>query len=286
MGVGYFKKIVLRSGFELWFSSCKYHEKTKFVSCESSLGLHFNFVLSGECRCISEEQSSKFKSTEGHQHIVYFPYDSVHEIYPYQIFSDVCIVVKPELFYSLFDRTDDFLDCDLNKVTSREHYRQCSVITTEMREILQRIIYCNVSRSLRKLFLESQALYLLYCQLAQWHPEKVINERPVYHPRDLEAIQQVKRFLEKNLNSKHNLSTLANLAGMSHTKLNRCFKEIYGLTVFKFLREKRLVKAHELLGMGYTVTEIAYQLGYSSLSHFSQTFYRYYGIYPNQIRRQ
>ena len=90
----------------------------------------------------------------------------------------------------------------------------------------------------------------------------------------------------KNLADLPGLFDLAKLAGMSHCKLNRRFKELFGNTVFGCLREMRLEKARQLLTAGdMNVTEISYAVGYSCLSHFSKALKKYH-ISPRRCRKR
>jgi AraC family transcriptional activator of pyochelin receptor len=74
--------------------------------------------------------------------------------------------------------------------------------------------------------------------------------------------------------------------GLSHPKLNYGFREIYGSTIFGYLRELRLNKAKALLDDGtMNVTEVAYEVGYSSLSYFTKAFRDYFGTAPGSYLR-
>ena len=90
-----------------------------------------------------------------------------------------------------------------------------------------------------------------------------------------------KDYMLHNLENTIHLQDLTKIAGMSHPKLNRCFRRFYGKTVFQYLRDERLKKARVLIeNQGRTVTEAAYLVGYSSLSHFSKAYKHHYGISP------
>ncbi|MDQ0467707.1 helix-turn-helix domain-containing protein [Labrys wisconsinensis] len=60
-------------------------------------------------------------------------------------------------------------------------------------------------------------------------------------------------------------------------------------TVGQFLQGRRLQRAYELLvadpGGRLTVSEIAYQVGFKNVSHFSRTFSRQFGIAPRDARQ-
>ena len=60
-------------------------------------------------------------------------------------------------------------------------------------------------------------------------------------------------------------------------------------TVGQFLVEKRLQRAYELLAKDIhghlTVSEVAYQVGFKNVSHFSRTFSRHFSMAPRDVRQ-
>ncbi len=83
------------------------------------------------------------------------------------------------------------------------------------------------------------------------------------------------------------LVELAQAVGLSHSKLNRFFPQLYGTTVFHYLRDLRMHHARMLLNNGnMNVTEAAISVGYSNLSHFSNAFRDKFGLLPSQYLRQ
>jgi len=83
------------------------------------------------------------------------------------------------------------------------------------------------------------------------------------------------------------LERLAEAAGMSHARLNRCFRKVYGQTVFAWLRDRRLERAEHCLGDGgQSITEIAFLCGFSSSSHFAAAFRERHGCTPAAFRRR
>jgi AraC-like DNA-binding protein len=69
--------------------------------------------------------------------------------------------------------------------------------------------------------------------------------------------------------------------GLTHTKLNRGFREIYGTTVFGYLHQIRLEQAKLLLEeQRMNVTEVALTVGYNSLPSFSTAFSKHFGLKP------
>ncbi|NCU21910.1 AraC family transcriptional regulator, partial [Candidatus Falkowbacteria bacterium] len=93
--------------------------------------------------------------------------------------------------------------------------------------------------------------------------------------------------LTADLSHPPSLEDLAREAGMSHARLNRCFRRAYGTTVFAWLRDHRLERAcHHLRQDAHSITEIAFLCGFSSSSHFAAAFRERHGCSPARYRRQ
>jgi len=81
------------------------------------------------------------------------------------------------------------------------------------------------------------------------------------------------------------LSDIASKSGLSLRNFNRLFLQETGLTPKDFLILKRVEKAKTLLReTRMTVTDIALEVGYNSLSKFIATFKRIEGILPSDFR--
>ena len=80
-----------------------------------------------------------------------------------------------------------------------------------------------------------------------------------------------------------NAQYLAELCGISYDYLRQLFERFYGLTPIKYINELKLKRAKELLSSGmYSVSEAAYNSGFSDLSHFSRFFKANVGVLPSE----
>jgi len=91
--------------------------------------------------------------------------------------------------------------------------------------------------------------------------------------------------LRRDLEYPPALAELARRAGLSETSLKRGFRQVYGTTVFGYLRSQRMARARALLASGEaTVLEAAAQVGYSNPSNFAAAFRQEFGLNPKEFQ--
>jgi AraC-like DNA-binding protein len=96
-----------------------------------------------------------------------------------------------------------------------------------------------------------------------------------------ERVEKVVALLREKLSEPPTLEELGRVAGCSPFHLSRTFSTATGMTIPQYTRQLRLERAAELLKSGkFNVTEAALEVGYSSLSHFSQAFHDAFGCCP------
>ncbi len=73
--------------------------------------------------------------------------------------------------------------------------------------------------------------------------------------------------------------------GFSERTLSRIFQTALNMSFYQYLKLVRMTKAMEkLLGSNQTISEIAYAVGYNSISSFSNTFFKMVGKRPSEFR--
>ncbi len=83
------------------------------------------------------------------------------------------------------------------------------------------------------------------------------------------------------------LTRLAQLAGLSNSRLSHLFKRETGLDLRSFLTSYRLERAAHLLGNAdVAVKEISYLVGYRHTASFIRAFRKSFGCTPQQYRCQ
>ncbi len=96
-----------------------------------------------------------------------------------------------------------------------------------------------------------------------------------------ERSERVVALLQQHLSEPLTLEEIGRAVGCSPFHLSRTFSAAMGMTIPQYLRQLRMERAAELLKSGkFNVTEAALEVGYSSLSHFSQAFHETFGCCP------
>lgn len=148
------------------------------------------------------------------------------------------------------------------------------------------ILSCDYSDGLKRLFLLSKTIELLVLQAESFNNFQNSKSEYIKHDYDKERIVFARDYLVKNIESPPTLIELAKIAGINEYKLKRGFKEMFNQTAFSYLSDLRLDLAkNDLLEGKKQATEIAFELGYCSLQHFSNSFKKKFGITPSQTRR-
>ncbi len=78
-------------------------------------------------------------------------------------------------------------------------------------------------------------------------------------------------------------ATFAREVFMSRMQLNRKLQALTGRSTHEFIRNLRLQKAASLLAARWgNITEVAYEVGFSDISHFAKAFRKQYGVTPSE----
>jgi AraC family transcriptional regulator, exoenzyme S synthesis regulatory protein ExsA len=91
--------------------------------------------------------------------------------------------------------------------------------------------------------------------------------------------------INSHLYSNLSLSELSELTNMSLSTFKREFKKVYKCSPATYIRDKKLIKAKELLSLlNLRMTDIAFECGFNDVVHFSKSFKQKYGLSPSTYR--
>ncbi len=285
LGEGTIQSIQIRDGMDLILVDQKPDRDLVLEITVSPELTKLFFTLSGQMKAIFPGSNQHYIIPAGERTLgVFGPKMNVvfSRDQPTQV---ACISFENHLLQSLEGESQVILDkvSQMIQKTLTGMDRPSNPIDSAMLLVLHQIQNCPYQDSLRQVYLESKVLELLVLCSEQSSSIKP-NGHSQLHAQDIDKIHYAKEILLENMETPPSLLELAKQVGINDFKLKKGFREILGTTVFGFLREQRMEKARLLLEEGkMNVTEVLYDVGYNSPSHFTFEFKKRFGITPSSL---
>ncbi|MCV9929776.1 AraC family transcriptional regulator [Flavobacterium sp. LS1R49] len=152
-------------------------------------------------------------------------------------------------------------------------------VPTVLREI---IAYSSKWSKIEEYSIEEEAfLNAIFVALPSFFKDAMTLN--VVIPND-ERLLQISNFIIDNIGDNLQVSTIAENNNMSLRSLERVFKKETTITISKYIQLVRIIKGIEFLSTGkYTVSQVAYLVGYKSLQAFSSSFFQILNKRPNEF---
>lgn len=104
---------------------------------------------------------------------------------------------------------------------------------------------------------------------------------------DLSRIYKTVDFIEQNYNKQISVKDLENVSRYSYRNIQRIFKHLCNETIGAYQVRLRMERAYKLILYSKdNLSEIAYEVGFESLSAFSKAFKKQFGITPRQAKKE
>lgn len=130
---------------------------------------------------------------------------------------------------------------------------------------------------------ETRTLDLVHGILAQLAGASA--DRPAgQRAHHLRLVQRTLELLHSGEADGWSLERLAAAVGASASTLQRQFQAAQGMSVFAYQRQRKLQQAHDALQGGVSISEAAWQAGYSSAANFTTAFRRQFGLTPQRVQ--
>lgn len=103
----------------------------------------------------------------------------------------------------------------------------------------------------------------------------------LYNPVDI-AFENI---IDANLFNNLSIGELSFLTNRSESTFKRDFRKIYAIAPAKYIKQKKLGKAADLLkNSNLSIKEISWRVGFKNLAHFSSSFHGHYGKSPRNYK--
>lgn len=187
------------------------------------------------------------------------------------IFGDSAPLMKDK-YRALFD--------DFGKFVT-EHYKA----PLYLKAIAESIVNCKLVSHKREFYIRSKAIEFLNCIFSEYMMRSERGaEATVLQPGEVKKIKMLRDYINSNMDRSLTISQLSKMSGLNDCKLKAGFKEVYGTTIHRYITSEKMSKAKLMLETGrYSVSEIAWDIGYTNVSHFIKSFKKCYRVTPGQM---
>ncbi|URL06311.1 AraC family transcriptional regulator [Avibacterium sp. 21-595] len=265
-------------------------------SAAQNMGV-FHIIVQGECEVIVNKEKIFLKAGD----IFFLPEGDLHYIQSRQ-FAEKTPASIEKRENGLFQRASNGLDkSDFEMFCGAFYYDKQSILFKILPHILHFSIYQTPIEQLMALFrfeaegdtqfagrsiinaLSSVLFSYILRDYIEKHESKIGLLAVLQDKRLSVAVRAILQQPEQNWN----MGNLAKIANMSRANFIRVFQKKMAITPGKFLAQVRMQQASMLLKTTQkNILTIALDIGYQSEAYFSRVFKQYYGISPNQYRKQ
>lgn len=284
LGQGFYKEMYF-DGIHIGYGDVALRSKTSFILESDAESVEMHFALKGSSSAKSENFDYNVDFGLNQHNIIYTNKMRglmVWEKMDSQLFE---INLAPSVFLkylSAGDRQMERFHTAIKKKRSDLFKKQHYPITHQMELVIREIIDCKRTGFYKKMFLEAKVIELLLLQFEQF---AVDITPPVIKKQEVEKLYAVKEFMQENMARGISMSDLAAKFATNEFMLKKGFKELFGMTVFGFWNDIKMLEAKRmLLDQDLNVNEVAEAVGYQNARHFSTAFKTRFGITPGKLK--
>lgn len=246
------------------------------------------FTLSGNGTIYNKVNKQQYIFNSNQQNIIYMPeLDGTGEYDTNSNYRFFEVHFAKEKFLQLAEHSNKPLQVLADHLDAGQYTQLAEAnlpISWAMQSCIQEILHCSYTEGLKLLFIESKCIELLVLQAEAFDKATAKNGNPLLlSAYDQDCIYDARDYLIQNIHETPSIGQLAKLCGINEFKLKRGFKDLFEKSIFGYLSDYKLHQAKDLLLEGTPIKSVAFQLGYSSVQHFSNAFKKKFGISPGKV---
>ncbi len=289
LGRGFIRGINFDSGIGIMYYYCKFNQdiSIRFLT-DAVHPLKFIFCSVGQVGHTFQD-CEDFHNIETYQNIIVS--NSGHSGHVLHFKANVQTHVSSlEILRSKFSQHSNYdfenLDSGLKELfedtVSKKPFFYQGHYSIKSADLMNEMISRKYRGFLRVIFLEGKAHEMLVIQISQYLDDESRGKWPrILRKSDIKKVDHVASRIRNNLDCNFTVESLAKEAGTNINKLQEGFKHEYNLTVNKYMQNKKLEAAKEMLMTSEkNISEIVTAIGLNNRSYFSKIFKEKYGVNP------
>lgn len=287
LGEGFVRRIDLNDDFRLLIHHYRLNQELILKRIGSKEPATFISII-----FYNNEEALNLVTDDNEQHSFSRYNDMAIQIASNNLDSVIAFPANTEIYYTVvglsaarlsslldYNKPDALIDAIVNPKESFLFYESMGTTT---QATLRQLSEPQSENVFAGFYYRLKAESLLYDVFNQLHNRQSARHGPV-NKADAEKLFQIREAILSDLGQPPSLPALAQLSGLSETKMKDLFRQVFGDSIYNYYQTVRMEEAAYLLRhKNYSVSEAGYQLGFSNLSHFSRLFERHHHQKPKK----
>ena len=232
-------------------------------------------------------------------HIMYFVTGDGHFLYDQQDFafsSGTLFFIKPGIIHGFKnDSIETFITLDIKfYIVEQDIQSECEDINPcyidipiEISSILERIITEGLSKHPLYISYTTTCLLQILYQLVRLQYESYVRPSIINKTESNQISETVASLVEKYLHCHYvhpfTITDIAEHLGYNPSYISKKFRLQYKTTIHDYIMRYRINKAKQIiLYSNGTLKQIAEEVGFANIHHFTRVFKKYEGVSPGQ----
>lgn len=201
----------------------------------------------------------------------------------------MCIKFMPELIYSSTQVVTDFKIPISYMFDSFKGERYFSPEEVKKLGIIKDFEHLaeeqNADQFAHQIIMRSVTIKIFTLILRNWFDRAVKRDPDILNSTTLKTIEKIKNYISQNYETA-TLQDAADACDLSYSYFSRVFNQYMDMSFSDYVNLTRINHSMEMLtSTDKNITDIALSVGFSSTSHYIQTFKKHKSISPNKFRK-
>ena len=247
--------------------------------------MEINYCKEGRCECLFGGDQYCYMSA-GDLSFCSLHKSSHQSEFPTSHYHGITVTIDFSTVTEEMERVLELLAVDLARIQALSQAKEFTIIRADATvEHIFSELY-KVPSAIRRGYIRVKVLELLLVLTGLELPEDS-EKRASFPAAQIEAVKQIHAFLVEHFSEHYTIDELSGRFDISPTIMKKCFRGVYGDSVYAYMKKYRLQVAERLLKESRaTVGEIALQVGYQNPNKFTSAFCAEYGIPPTAYRKE
>lgn len=264
---------------DMHMTYCNKHQKP------ASHVMEINYCKEGRCECRFGDDRYCYMSAGDLSFCSL--HDSVHQSeFPTSHYHGITVTIDFSAVTEEAEKVLELLSVDIARIRALSMAEEFTVIRADptIEHIFSELY--RVPSPIRRGYICVKVLELLLI-LTELDTKNDTAKRSYFPAAQIATIKQIHAFLVEHYNEHYTIDELSKRFDISPTVMKKCFRGVYGDSVYAYMKRYRLQVAERLLKeTRATVGEIALQVGYQNPNKFTSAFCAQYGIPPTAYRKE